>query len=121
MDTLFGGIGAPFLSLMAIFFGITAVLWFLLPFSIFGIKSRLDEQIRLLRILDERLRQSQSTTVKTSTGQQELPGDPIAPAPTETETDGPPSTPEPEPQDDDRAVPQPENFAHKGRWQKPDE
>jgi hypothetical protein len=55
MDTFFAGLGAPVMLLMGAFFGITALLWFLLPFSVFGIKARLDEQIELLRLIDRRL------------------------------------------------------------------
>jgi hypothetical protein len=62
MNLLLDGLGVPVLSLLFLFFGVTAVLWLLLPFSIFGIKSRLDEQLRVLRSLDarfERLERSQ--------------------------------------------------------------
>ena len=41
---------------MFFFFAVTALLWLLLPFSIFGIKAKLDEQIRVLRSLDERMK-----------------------------------------------------------------
>jgi hypothetical protein len=62
MNLLLDGLGVPVLSLLFLFFAVTALLWLLLPFSIFGIKARLDEQLRVLRSLDarfERLERSQ--------------------------------------------------------------
>ena len=67
MNFLLDGLGVPVLSLLFLFFGVTAVLWLLLPFSIFGIKSKLEEQLRVLRSMDarlerlERLRQTRTT------------------------------------------------------------
>lgn len=55
MNLLLDGLGIPFLSLLFLFFGLTAVLWLLLPFSIFGIKSKLDEQLQVLRSMNARL------------------------------------------------------------------
>ncbi len=56
MDNFFGGLGAPMMLLVGAFFGITALLWFLLPFSVFGIKARLDQQIELLARIEEQLK-----------------------------------------------------------------
>ena len=56
IDTLFSGLASPVLLVMFFFFAVTALLWLLLPFSIFGIKAKLDEQIRVLRSLDERMK-----------------------------------------------------------------
>jgi len=56
MDTFFGGLGAPMMLLAGAFFGITALLWFLLPFSVFGIKARLDQEIELLVRIEEQLK-----------------------------------------------------------------
>lgn len=47
-----GGSG-PVLAILAIVFG---VVWICLPFAIFGTKSRLDEQTRLLRLILKELR-----------------------------------------------------------------
>ena len=44
MDGLFAFTGA-FGSILIIFLVVAAVLWFLLPFAIFGIKTRLDTMI----------------------------------------------------------------------------
>jgi hypothetical protein len=43
---LFGGV---FGLIVAIFLVVLAILWFCLPFAIFGTKPRLDEQTKLLR------------------------------------------------------------------------
>lgn len=52
MNLLFDGVGGPVLLLLSLFVVVTAVLWLLLPFSIFGIKAKLDEQLRVLRRID---------------------------------------------------------------------
>jgi len=39
-----------------IFAGIIIVLWTLLPFAVFGIKDRLDQQIELLKSIESELR-----------------------------------------------------------------
>jgi len=82
MNLLFDGMGGPVLLLLSLFVAITAVLWVLLPFSIFGIKARLDEQLRVLRRIDARLERLQDAWAEPS-GQP-----PIA----ETETTMPPET-----------------------------
>ena len=56
MENFFGGLGAPMMLLAGAFFGITALLWFLLPFSVFGIKARLDQEIELLVRIEEQLK-----------------------------------------------------------------
>jgi hypothetical protein len=56
MDTFFGGLGAPMMLLAGAFVGITALLWFLLPFSVFGIKARLDQEIDLLARIEQQLK-----------------------------------------------------------------
>lgn len=38
----------PFYTVFMLFAFVTAVLWFLLPFAVFGVKKRLDEANRLL-------------------------------------------------------------------------
>lgn len=50
MENVAGGLGAGLIGLLvAIFLVVLAVLWFLLPFAVFGIKDRLDDQIKATR------------------------------------------------------------------------
>ena len=63
MDTFFGGLGAPMMLLLGAFVGITALLWFLLPFSVFGIKARLDQEIELLARIEQQLKSLNRTLV----------------------------------------------------------
>ena len=84
MDNFFGGLGAPVMLLAGAFFGITALLWFLLPFSVFGIKARLDQEIELLARIEEQLK-SLNRRIGTTASHA-----PIAPEPGETE----PATPD---------------------------
>lgn len=61
MNFLWDGLTAPmWLPIMA-FFALTAVLWLLLPFLIFGMKTKLDEQLRVLRRLDDHLERLRRT------------------------------------------------------------
>lgn len=46
VGALFGGV---FGLIVAIFLVVLAILWFCLPFAIFGTKRRLDEQTKVLR------------------------------------------------------------------------
>lgn len=89
MNLLLDGLGVPVLSLLFLFFAVTALLWLLLPFSIFGIKARLDEQLRVLRSLDARLERLERSQIgrarrppgpEKSAGGREGPGAMISPA-----------------------------------------
>jgi hypothetical protein len=52
---LLGGFGTPILFVISFFFIVIGILWVLLPFSMFGIKAKLDEQTKVLQRIDERL------------------------------------------------------------------
>ena len=43
------------ITVAAIFLVVLALLWFILPFAVFGIKTRLDQNARLMRIIADRL------------------------------------------------------------------
>lgn len=82
MNLPLDGFGVPVLSLLLLFLAVTVLLWLLLPFSIFGIKSKLDEQLRVLRSLDarlERLERSQMGQVRQTLRPEESVDDPIRP------------------------------------------
>lgn len=120
MNLLFDGMGSPVLLLLSLFIAVTAVLWVLLPFSIFGIKARLDEQLRVLRRIDARLERLQDAWAEPS-GQPPI-AETETTMPPETATEMPPITAieETEPRHESRpAVPRQQGSDE--RWQKPGE
>ncbi len=78
MSLLFDGVGAPVLLLISVFLAVTAVLWLLLPFSIFGIKAKLDEQLKVLRSLDRNIERLQQTLAEQA-GRAAPPETPVPP------------------------------------------
>lgn len=113
MDTFFDGLGTPVMLLLGAFVGITALLWFLLPFSVFGIKARLDQQIAILRLIERHL-SSLDQTVK---GMQSAASDAEPSATAEALEPQEPTGPEPVTTGvTDR--PEPRNPALDERWQR---
>jgi hypothetical protein len=119
MSLLFDGVGAPALLLISIFLAVTAVLWLLLPFSIFGIKAKLDEQLRVLRSLDRNIEHLQRTLAEQAR-EARRPPPPETPVPQDGAEVTPPTNDWGEEQRaDEPHVTEPPHRDSVERWQKP--
>jgi cytochrome b subunit of formate dehydrogenase len=72
---IFGG----FMVMLSILGFFLTVLWFILPFVIFGIKGKVDRMCCLLEDMDKRLKEMEQKTGRKESGQPETAGQTEAP------------------------------------------
>jgi hypothetical protein len=70
MDELAAFMGAGGVLVIGIFLLVVVILWFLLPFSVFGIKPKLDEIIELQEAMLREMREASGKEILTLSGNQ---------------------------------------------------